>query len=207
MVGPNDHKRFQENRDWTPRKYKNDVNHDSANRSGYYSSAEPLYEPYPFHTGDASAQRPAPGRTGKYTEVLRNYKSKQNFRVFGSSKNAIFSKNSVAWLDGTEAWLLTSGVTHLFDDMTRPIETHMREKHRKNTVRPHIHKRFQENRDWTTRKYKTSLATTSANQPGESITLLQNRSTNHIPSIWGTRTRSERPPTGPVKIYGSARKR
>ena len=43
---------------------------------------------------------------------------------------------------------------------------------------------------------KTILATTSANHPGDGITLRQNRSTNHIPSILGMRARSERPPAG-----------
>ena len=83
--------------------------------------------------------------------------------------------------------------------MTPPIESHMREKHGKNTVGRNEFTDFEKFEIEHLDPPKTILATTSANHPGEGITLRQNRSTNHIPSIWGTRARSERPPTGPEK--------
>ena len=46
---------------------------------------------------------------------------------------------------------------------------------------------------------QTILTTTSANHPGHGITLRDNRSTSQIPSMWGTRARSERPPAAPEK--------
>ena len=46
---------------------------------------------------------------------------------------------------------------------------------------------------------KTMFAMNWPNYPGDGITLRQNRSTSHIPSIWGTRTRSQPPPAEPEK--------
>ena len=69
----------------------------------------------------------------------------------------------------------------------------------KNSVGPSEFTDFEQFELKHTENTKTILATTSANHTGEAITLRQNRSTSHIPSIWGTRARSERPPAGPEK--------
>ena len=106
----------------------------------------------------ARSERPLAGPE-KYTEVLGNDKSKQNVRNFGSSKNALFSKNvrRVTRRDRSLV-ILISGAKHVFDDMTPPIESHMQEKHGKNMVGPNDHKRFLENRVWTPRKYKNDFS-------------------------------------------------
>ena len=147
----------------------------------------------------ARSERP-PAGPEKYTEVPGNDKSNQNFRFLRSSKNVIFSKicsHMTSW--HRSLFILSSGVAHLFRDMTPPIESHMREKHGKNTVGQNEFTDFEKIELEHPENTKTILATTSANHPGEGVTLRQNRSTSHIPSIWGTRARSERPPAGPKK--------
>ena len=73
---------------------------------------------------------------------------KEMFNFFGPGKNDMFSINvrPVTRRDRSLV-IFMSSVTHLFDDMTPPIEGHMREKHMKNNVGPNDHKRFQENQD------------------------------------------------------------
>ena len=151
-VGPNNHKRFQENRDWTLRKYKTILATTSANHPGEGITLRQNHSTRNIHSTRrtrAHSERP-PARQEKYTEVPSNNKSTQNFRVFGFIKNSICSLNvrPVNRRDRNFV-ILISGVTHLFGDMTPPIKGYLREKHRKNTVGPNNHKRFQQNRNWT----------------------------------------------------------
>ena len=125
----------------------------------------------------ARSERP-PAGPEKYTEMLGESMSKRNFRFLSSSKKSIFSKQIRHM---TEGWAIpSSGVTHFFDDMTPRIESHMREKHGKNTVGRNEFTDFEKFTLEHPPRIKTILATTSTNHPGERITLRQNRPTSHI---------------------------
>ena len=143
----------------------------------------------------------SPGRAGKYTEVLGNDKSNQNFRFFGSSKNAVFFENFSSHDSMTPKLVHTQLWRYAFvwPYGTTNRKPHAKKKHGKNTVGPNDLTDFKQFELKHPPQIKTILAMTSFNHPGEGITLRQNRSTSHIPSIWDTRARSERPPAGPEK--------
>ena len=87
----------------------------------------------------------------------------------------------------------------MFDDMKPPIESHMRKNNVKNTVGPNENTDLEKFHVERTENIKTIFGTNLPNHPGDGITLRQNRSTSHIPTIRGTRARSERPPATPEK--------
>ena len=74
----------------------------------------------------------------------------------------------------------SSGVTHLFGDMTLPIESHMPENNGKNTVALNQFTDFEKFDVEHPDKPKTIFGTNLPNHPGDGMTLRQNRSTSHV---------------------------
>ena len=94
------------------------------------------------------------------------------------SWNFRFSKFSGPW--HRSLFPPSSGVTHLFGDMTPRIESHMRKNNERNTVGPNEFTDFEKFEVEQPDGPKTILATNSPNHPGDGITLRQNRSSSHI---------------------------
>ena len=94
------------------------------------------------------------------------------------SWNYRFSKFSVPWHGSL--FVPSSGVTHLFGDMTPRIESHMWENNGKNTVGPNELTDFEKFDVEQPDGPKTILATNSPNHPGDGITLRRNRSSSHF---------------------------
>ena len=86
--------------------------------------------------------------------------------------------------------------------MTPPINSHMPEKHNKNTVGQNKFTDFAKFEVEHTENPKTILATTSPNHPGDGAILRQNNFTSHIPVILG----SERAASGPRQGRKNTRK-
>ena len=94
------------------------------------------------------------------------------------SWNFRFSKFSVPW--HRSLFVPSSGVTHLFGDMTPRIESHMWENNGKNTAGPNEFTDFEKFEVEHPETTKTILATNSPNHPGDGITLRQKRSSSHF---------------------------